>query len=151
MNRSVYRRIHDGAPVTEDEALDAFGVLKSGYGKWIALPVMMKDGVPSSQSVTLSDSDIAYEQMKIWDANAWRTPSGQTATPLADSAQPVQLGDAATEYQRMIEHDQNAWRNPVVRPTIRHADSGDPAGLGDAETEWRKMNERNANAWKTGV
>jgi hypothetical protein len=79
MNRNLYRRIHDGAPVTEDEALDAFGVLKSGYGQWVALPLMMKDAAPGSQSVILSDSDIAYEQMKIWDANAWRT---RAAKPL---------------------------------------------------------------------
>jgi hypothetical protein len=151
MNRNVYRRIHDGAPVTEDEALDAFGVLKTGYGQWVALPLMMKDAAPGSQSVTLSDSDIAYEQMKIWDANAWRSPGSQTTIQQADSAQPVRLGDAATEYQRMIEHDQNAWRNPAPHTTTRHADSGDPAGLGDCDTEWRKMNERNANAWKTGV
>jgi hypothetical protein len=81
MNRSVYRRIHDGAPVTEDEALDAFGVLKSGYGKWIALPVMMKDGVPSSQSVTLSDSDIAYEQMKIWGRQCVADPEWSNRYP----------------------------------------------------------------------
>jgi hypothetical protein len=113
MNRNVYRRIHDGAPVTEDEALDAFGILKSGYGKWMSLPLMMKDGAPVSQNVTLSDSDIAYEQMKIRDANAWRNTGAQAGTYQADSAHSTQLGDAATEYERMKERDRNAWKNTV--------------------------------------
>jgi hypothetical protein len=111
-------------PVTEDEALDANGALKSGYHAWVSVPLMLKDTAPGGQAgsttrmfvhdgqekVTLTDSETAYYQMVEFDQNAWRTPSGQTATPLADSTHPAVLSDSAAAWEAMVEHDQNAWK-----------------------------------------
>ncbi len=120
MNRQTYVRASDGAPVTEDEALDERGVLRSGYKTWISLPLWQKDSAtgPSSrmflhdsqEKVTLSDSDLAYYRMVEYDQNAWRNPSGQTTTQQADSVQPVVLSDSETAWKAMVEFDQNAWK-----------------------------------------
>jgi hypothetical protein len=90
-------------------------VLKDG-GRF-RIPVLMRDAAISGEKhltadAMMSDSDRAYAEMKIRDANAWRGGATPTITPdqIVDGGPEYARGIQDGAYEAMKERDRNAWR-----------------------------------------
>lgn len=104
----TYTRARDGALVTADEALDASGAIKSGYG--FKSPLMMRDH--SGQVTILDNGQDAYERRisDAWKGEAPPAPGTLITISDAIAARVQQRGISAAQaaYELRVS---DAWRS----------------------------------------
>lgn len=90
-------------------------VLKDG--ERLRIPLLMRDASISGEKhvmadSVMSDSDRAYAEMKIRDANEWRGGAAPAIAPqkIIDGGPEYARGIQDGAYEAMKERDRNAWR-----------------------------------------